>query len=296
MTDEVILVKGIKKQTPLDGKTWLRYSISVWDDIEKSADERALHHPAMYPSALVERLMDCYLWHKGIVLDPFLGSGSTLVAALKKGHSGVGIEIVPDFVRMSVERLKASCFPSLFGDGQLPAIYLVTKAERLSFPPDRQTLIVVQDDARNLQAYLEDEAVDFLVTSPPYWVIHRRPRTADYKEPRPYSDIPQDLGNIERYEDFLTELGKIFATAFRVLKSGAYCIVNVMDLRYGSWFIPYHVDILNLLTQQGFRLEDIIIWNRAREYNNLRPLGYPYKFIVNKVHEYLLVFQKPKGR
>jgi len=70
--------------------------------------------------------------------------------------------------------------------------------------------------------------VDFLVTSPPYWVIHRRLRTADAKEPRPYSDIPQDLGNIERYVDFLEELGKIFAAAFRVLKPGAYCIVNIM--------------------------------------------------------------------
>ena len=289
-------MKGVKKRTPLDGKTWLRYSISVWDDIEKSAEEKALRHPAMYPSSLVERLMDCYLWHTGVVLDPFLGSGSTLVAALKKGHSGVGIEIVPDFARMAVERLQANCPPSLFSDGQQPAIRLVTKAERLSFPADRQTLIVVQDDARNLTAYLEDETIDFLVTSPPYWVIHRRPRTADAKEPRPYSDIPQDLGNIERYVDFLEELGKVFAAAFRVLKPGAYCIVNVMDLRYGSWFIPYHVDILSLLTRQGFRLEDIIIWNRAREYNNLRPLGYPHKFIVNKIHEYLLVFQKPERR
>lgn len=289
-------MKGVKKRTTLDGKTWLRYSISVWDDIEKSTEEKALRHPAMFPSALVERLVDCYLWQVGVVLDPFVGSGSTLVAALKKGHSGVGIEIVPDFARMAVERLRSNCLPSLFGDGQQPNIRLVTKPERLTFHSDRQTLIVVQDDARNLPAYLDDETIDLLVTSPPYWVIHRRPRTADAKKPRPYSNIPQDLGNIERYVDFLEELGKIFAAAFKTLKPGAYCIVNVMDLRHGSWFIPYHVDILILLTRQGFWLEDLIIWNRAREYNNLRPLGYPHKFIVNKVHEYLLVFRKPERR
>ncbi len=45
----------------LDGKTWLRYSISVWDDIVKSPQERALRHPAQYPVALVERLLDCYV-------------------------------------------------------------------------------------------------------------------------------------------------------------------------------------------------------------------------------------------
>jgi DNA modification methylase len=46
-----------KRRTKLDGKTWLRYSISVWDDIEKSPEERALRHPAMFPVALVERLL-----------------------------------------------------------------------------------------------------------------------------------------------------------------------------------------------------------------------------------------------
>ena len=279
----------------LDGKTWLRYSISVWDDIEKSAEEKALKHPAMYPSALVERLLDCYLWHQGIVLDPFLGSGSTLVAALRKGHSGVGFEIVPEFCFWAIERLKNAQSPNLFSDGTRPVIRLVKNQEALEFEGQQQ-LIVVQDDARNLTNYLKPDSIDILITSPPYWVIHRRPRTADYKEPRPYSDLPNDLGNIERYVDFLEELGKVFAQTLHTLKPQAYCIVNVMDLRHGSWFIPYHVDIISLLTRIGFALEDIIIWNRAREYNNLRPLGYPHKFIVNKVHEYLLVFRKPRRR
>lgn len=285
-----------KPKRVLDGKTWLRYSISVWDDIEKSPEEKTLRHPAMYPSALVERLLDCYLWHRGVVLDPFLGSGSTLVAALKKGHSGAGFEIVPEFCLLAVERLKAVQSPNLFSDGSQPLIRLVRKREALTFLEEQQKLVIVQDDARNLEHYLQPETVDILVTSPPYWVIHRRPRTADYKEPRPYSDMPNDLGNIEHYVDFLEELGKVFAQAFRILKPQAYCIVNVMDLRHGSWFIPYHVDIISLLTRVGFGLEDIIIWNRAREYNNLRPLGYPHKFIVNKVHEYLLVFRKPRRR
>ncbi|MGQ9462625.1 MAG: hypothetical protein ACUVTP_07165 [Candidatus Fervidibacter sp.] len=50
-------------------------------------------------------------------------------------------------------------------------------------------LIVVQDDDRNLTDYLDKESVDFLATSPPYWLTQRRQRTADYKEPRLYSDI-----------------------------------------------------------------------------------------------------------
>ena len=66
-----------------------------------------------------------------------------------------------------------------------------------------------------------------------------------------------------------------------------------MDLRKGSNFFPLHSDAINaIINQTEFRLEDIIIWDRRTDYNSMRPLGYPHKFIVNKVHEYLLVFRR----
>jgi DNA modification methylase len=278
-----------KRRTKLDGKTWLRYSISVWDDIEKSPEERALRHPAMFPVALVERLLDCYMWEDGVVLDPFLGSGSTLIAARNKGYSGIGFEIVRDFVKLALQRITAP----LPLEGDKVAVQLVLPGEQVNLNQSRQAIAIIYDDARHMETYLPPASISTLITSPPYWVIHRRARTADYKKPRPYSEMASDLGNIDRYEDFLAELRKIFASAYQLLKPSAYCIVNVMDLRYGASFIPYHVDIITQLTQIGFSLEDIIIWNRVKEYNNLRPLGYPHKFIVNKVHEYLLIFRKP---
>jgi hypothetical protein len=67
-----------------------------------------------------------------------------------------------------------------------------------------------------------------------------------------------------------------------------------MDIRQGSQFFPFHMSISNMMAEVGFVLEDIIIWDRKREYSNLRPLGYPYVFIVNKVHEYILIFRKAK--
>jgi len=45
----------------------------------------------------------------------------------------------------------------------------------------------------------------------------------------------------------------------------------------------------------GFIYDDIIIWDRRHEYNNMRPLGYPAVFRVNKAHEFILIFQKPKA-
>jgi hypothetical protein len=211
-----------------------------------------------------------------------------LIAARNKGHSAVGFEIVGDFVNLAWQRLTAL----LPFDGDKIAIRLVAPSEHLTLEPTKQTLAIVHDDARHMEQYLSPGSISIVVTSPPYWMIHRRARTADYKKPRPYSAMACDLGNIERYEDFLAELMKVFIAAHRLLKPSGYCIVNVMDLRYGASFIPYHVDIINHLSRIGFCLEDIIIWNRVKEYNNLRPLGYPRKFIINKVHEYILVFRR----
>jgi DNA modification methylase len=61
-----------------------------------------------------------------------------------------------------------------------------------------------------LSKYLKPESVNFCLTSPPYWYVHRRERSADRKESRQYSDLPTDLGNIPDYNMFLNELKKVF--------------------------------------------------------------------------------------
>jgi hypothetical protein len=68
-----------------------------------------------------------------------------------------------------------------------------------------------------------------------------------------------------------------------------------MDLRKQSKFYAYHIDVATFMQEIGFELDDLIIWNRAREYNNLRPLGYPFVFRINKVHEFILIFRVPKA-
>ena len=52
---------GKKRANELDGKTWLKYSISVWDNIKKSPEELKLKHPAMFPAQLAKRLMEMLL-------------------------------------------------------------------------------------------------------------------------------------------------------------------------------------------------------------------------------------------
>jgi len=66
-----------------------------------------------------------------------------------------------------------------------------------------------------------------------------------------------------------------------------------MDIRKGPRLYQLHSDLTRKMEETGFTLNDIIVWDRQKEYNNMRPLGYPYSFIINKVHEYILIFKKP---
>jgi DNA modification methylase len=263
--------EGMKKErlNDLDGKTWAKYSISIWD-IVKTPDEMKLKHPAMFPVELCRRLIQLYTKKGDLVIDPFVGSGSTLVACKELGRRGVGIDINEKFVKLAKKRLsQESLYTSEIEDHK-----------------------VYTDDAINLLNYVEAESADLCITSPPYWMVHLRKRSADYKQPRPYSQLPRDLGNITDYQTFMAELKRVFEKVYMALKTGKRCIVIVMDIRVLNKFIPYHMDIADIMKEIGFVLEDIIIWDRRREYNKLRPLGYPYVFVVNKVHEYIMIFRK----
>lgn len=150
-------------------------------------------------------------------------------------------------------------------------------------------------DARSMSEVAGPESVDICVTSPPYWDILTRRRSADGKSSRPYSENKQDLGNISDYNLFVSSLCEVTRQVESALRQRSYFVLNVMDLRKGGQFYPLHSDASSaILSKTNLILEDIIIWDRQSEYNAMRPLGYPSKFIINKVHEYLLVFRKPR--
>jgi DNA modification methylase len=256
-----------KRGNQLDGKTWTRYSISVWSDIRKSKEELALKHPALFPAQLVERIIECFLPPDGrVVLDPFCGMGSTVLAAKTLGHIGIGMDTNAEYIESARQRLG----------------------------PDQNGCQLIEADAGDLLSHVEPGTVDLVITSPPYWDVLTRRRTADRKAVRNYGDRPADLGRMTDYREFLAALREVFAKVLVAMRPGAYCVVVVMDLRKRSEFFPFHSDLATELQAAGFIWDDTIIWDRRQEYNNFRPLGYPSVFRVNKAHEYVLIFQKPR--
>jgi len=258
------------KCNALDGKRWLQNSISVWGDLRKTAEEQRLKHPAQFPVSLVTRIIESYLpAGRHTILDPFSGSGSTVVAACQLGKQGIGIELSTEYRELAQSRLAT----------------LADSAE--------EPCCIHHGNAQAVRHWVANDSVDLCVTSPPYWNILGQKRTADYKSIRHYGNLPGDLSLLTGYEDYLAALTQIFGEVWHTLKAGAHCAIVVMDLRQKDRFYPLHSDLATRLQTVGYRLDDLIIWNRQADYNNLRPLGYPAVFRINKVHEYIVLMQKP---
>lgn len=253
----------VKRCNDLSGKEWLQNSFSIWRGLTKTKEEKDLKHPASFPTSLCEKVIKTFSRSDSVILDPFNGIGTTMVACQNLGHLGVGIDLSDDYCEIARSRVKESSGISIVNGN--------ATVELPMFPSDY---------------------FDLCLTSPPYWDILNMRRTADIKASVNYSDNHEDLGNIGDYSQFLYQLKAVFVEVFRVLRKGSYCIVNVMDIRKKDKFYPLHSDLATELKNCGFIYDDLIIWDRQADYNNMRPLGYPSRFRINKIHEYLLVFLK----
>lgn len=66
-------------------------------------------HPAPFPIELANRLVRMYSFFGDTILDPFCGSGTSLIAALGNGRNGIGVEIDPEYCRMAAKIMKTKC-------------------------------------------------------------------------------------------------------------------------------------------------------------------------------------------
>ena len=263
------------KLNELTNKQWMIETKSVWFSHPPPRDSLKADHPATFAEADVERLIRYFTKGGERVLDPFLGTGSTLVAAQQAGRRGLGVELSEHWAGVARQRLARAA------GGELP-----------------EGLEIRCGDARKVLPRQERDCFDLVVTSPPYWTILRK--RADHKVKRErlarglktrYSDAGDDLGNLPSYEAFLIELGRVFRSCIRVLKPGKYLAVVVSDFRDGPKFHLFHADIARICEQAGYTLEGITIL--VQDSKNLYPYGLPYRFVSNVNHQNIVIMRKP---
>jgi modification methylase len=155
--------------------------------------------------------------------------------------------------------------------------------------------LLVHGDARDL-SFIKNNSVHLVITSPPYWKLKR------------YNDIPNQMGHIIDYEEFLTELNKVLSEINRILTPGGRLVCVVGDVclsrkENGRHLVmPLHADIQVLCRKVGLDNLNPIIWHKISnakfEANtSAKFLGKPYEpnAIIKNDIEFILMQRKPGG-
>jgi len=93
-----------KRKNTISKEQFMEWTKSIWTMNAESA--RRIGHPAPFPEELPYRLIQLYSFTKDIVLDPFIGSGTTGVAALKKDRFYIGYDTNAEYIKLAEKRLE----------------------------------------------------------------------------------------------------------------------------------------------------------------------------------------------
>ncbi|WP_307167850.1 TRM11 family methyltransferase [Carboxydocella sp. ULO1] len=196
-----------------------------------------------------------------LILDPMVGSGTTLIEAKILGRKGIGVDINEKAINITRERIK------------------------IDYNNTESNFKLFNADARNLY-FIKDESIDLILTHPPYLNI------ISYSEGK----IDGDLSNISGVKKFCDELEIIIAELYRVLKPNRYCAILIGDTRKGRHYVPLAYYVMERFLNQGFALKEDII----KIQHNCKTTEGIWRNKANQLdfylimHEHLFVFRKPK--
>lgn len=267
----------------LSAKDWVRNQVAVWELNYEKRDIRDKEiHPAVFPISLPKRCIELFT-HKGeLVIDPFVGIGTSLIAAQDLERNAVGFDLNEKYIDFTDKRLAQS---------------------KICFSVDTKQLAVC-DDAINISKYLNENTVSLAVTSPPYanMLNHRRLNKSyradlrinkHYNKIQQYSNNPRDLGTMKPKE-YSKALAEIYKGILPLLKPKAHCIININDLWENNHRYPTHSYVIEDMEKVGYELRNIIIWDKRKSVNQIGIYGWPSNYITLSItFEYILDFWKP---
>lgn len=276
--DKVSKYDQRNKLNDLTGKEWLLLTKSFWMS-EKCADDKdAYLHPAPFLIKDIMKLISFFTKKNMRVLDPFCGSGTTLIAAANLNRFGIGIDLNKQYKKLALERLSkkeyklGDNFDYLLGD----SLKLIKKCK----------------------------SVDYIITSPPYHNILRNKGSGIRKENEKgyrsgsrlgveyYSENKNDLGNFSTYSEFLNALTLIMKECFKILKEKKYCSIVISDFTVNKKEICVQSDIVNLMCEIGYEFVGTTIL--LQDTKPLYPFGYPFAYKINHQHQNIINFRKPE--
>jgi DNA modification methylase len=263
----------------LEPKTWLKFQKSWFLHNPPPRRKDVLRHPAKFPETLAQEFIEFFTKRSQVVLDPMAGTGSTLVGALRAGRHSYGVELNPAYAEIARQVVQE-------------------EKDALGSEADGLAALVISGDAVRLGKLAVEHdlpAIDYVLTSPPYWDMLRARGAHTQKARRTdealdvfYSDDPNDLGNVSDYEQFLERLAYIYENLQTLLRPGAYLTIIVKNVKKGGKLYPLAWDLGRRLGNT-YALKDEKIW--VQDNQRLAPYGLGSGWVSNTFHHYCLQFK-----
>lgn len=174
------------------------------------------------PPQVPRNLILKYTKENDIVLDPFCGSGTTMIECKLLNRKGIGIDVNEDALKLARNRL----------DFNYKTVY----------EPK-----LIKANSIKLQKIIPNNKIDFIFVHPPYADIIKYSK-----------DIEDDISRLN-LQEFLNQMNLFSKECFRILKKDKICSILIGDIRKNKNVIPLGFYIMNIFIQTGFKLKEIII-------------------------------------
>jgi DNA modification methylase len=263
----------------LEPKTWLKFQKSWFVHAPPPRKKGVIRHPAKFPETLAQEFIEFFTKQDQVVLDPMVGTGSTLLAALRSGRHSIGIELNPQYADIASQLVAEE--KTVLGEA----------AQNISCQ-------VIQGNAAQIMEISNEyqfPEIDYLLTSPPYWdMLHAKgAQTQQKRRGTPgldiqYSEDAEDLGNLHDYDEFLSKLVGIYVAIKPLLQPRAYLTVIFKNIKKGRKIYPLAWDLARILGET-YTLKDEKIW--CQDDIRLAPYGLGNAWVSNTFHHYCLQFR-----
>ena len=282
--NDLIKLNPMNQLNDLNLLEWIRHTKTVHLFSKKVPfDKYKSFHPATFEEELPYYYIEFFSKKNNIIFDPFLGSGTTSIAAHLLGRKSIGIEINKKFIKIAQTRCQIN---------------------ELNLENHR----IIEGDCYSLlksgkfRSYFNQNKLDFTITSPPYWNMLKDYRNKKNEIFKPISNYGSDIHNLENvkdYNQYLMILTEIFEEIYKIMKNKSYLLINLKNFykqvdykngKKGRQIIFFAWDLAKKLCNTNWIPcgEQIWVYPNKRLY----PFGSPYVYIANIAHSYNLIFYK----
>ncbi|MFW3426551.1 DNA methyltransferase [Aliarcobacter butzleri] len=270
------------KLNDLNGGEWTFFLNSVVNTRYTTGGEEgyAHHirkiHPSPKPPQLMKQIIEFFTKENEIVFDYFMGVGGSLLGSSLSNRRAIGIDLSDKFINAYKE---ANEYLNLKEQ-------ITIQADSIEFLKQNQ-----------LQQYLNNEELSLILIDPPYGDMLSRPKTGEAVKKggdtsaTPFTDSELDLGNMT-WDNFLKVFHESIINAMKHLKSKGHIVIFIKDLQPKDKELNLlHADIIrDLNIIDNLKYLGTKIW--ADQSVNLYPYGYPFSYVSNQIHQYIMIFRK----